>query len=419
MIFIFIQAVGRNGLKRGRKMNSYYGEKSIYNSIQERYGIAGSSKLIQESLEILLQAAPTDLTILITGETGTGKEVFANAIHGLSKRSNRPFVSVNCGAIPENLLESELFGHEKGAYTSADDQRIGFFESANNGTIFLDEIGELPLGTQVKLLRVLESGEFNRLGSSKLIKVNVRIIAATNRELEREVQEGTFRQDLFFRLNSVRINLPPLRKRQQDIPALALHLAEKISKKLGFKFQGIDPEAQSILMQLPWSGNVRELKNLIETIITLEKTDYLTPETVTKYIPRALPAHRIIENNNKTSLVSLKKENDEDKNELALIFKTLLDMKNEMSDLKFVMNRMLNEIDFMKNNLYKSADFDIKQVDTEDEAYEILSNYKLDEIEKSMILRTLERFDGNRRLTAETLGVSERTLYRKLKDYGI
>lgn len=397
----------------------YYDKKSIYTSIQERYGIAGSSKLIHEALEILLQAAPTDLTILITGETGTGKEVFANAVHGLSNRSNKPFVSVNCGAIPENLLESELFGHEKGAYTSADDQRIGFFESANNGTIFLDEIGELPLGTQVKLLRVLESGEFNRLGSSKLIKVNVRIIAATNRELEKEVEEGKFRQDLFFRLNSVRITLPPLRHRRQDIPELALLLAEKTSKKLGFKFNGIDSEAQSILKQLPWSGNVRELKNLIETIITLEKTDYLTPEIVTKYIPRALPAHQIIEHNKKTSLVSIPKENNEDKNELGLIFKTLLDIKNEMSDVKFVMNRLINEIDTLKTGIYKSSDFDIKQVDTEDEAYDILSNSKLDEIEKNMILRTLKRFDGNRRLTAETLGVSERTLYRKLKDYGI
>lgn len=400
-------------------MSDYFSERSIYNSIQKRYGIAGNSRLIHEAIEILLQAAPTDLTILITGETGTGKEVFANAIHGLSNRSNKPFVSVNCGAIPESLLESELFGHEKGAFTSADDQRIGFFESANNGTIFLDEIGELPLGTQVKLLRVLESGEFNRLGSSKLQKVNVRIIAATNRELEKEVEDGKFRQDLFFRLNSVRISLPPLRKRQQDIPELAEQLAQRTAKKLGFNFKGIDPEAHTILKQLPWSGNVRELKNLIETIITLEKSEYITAEIVTKYIPRALPAHEILESNNKTSLVALKKEEEDNgNNELSLIFKTLLEMKNELSDMRFVMHKLINDIDELKNKNYADS-MDVKQIDTEEEAFEILGTMKLEEIEKQMILRTLDRFDGNRRLTAETLGVSERTLYRKLRDYGI
>lgn len=398
-------------------MNFDENEKFIYHSIQKRYGIIGSTKPIQEALELLIQAAPTDLTVLITGETGTGKEVFANALHGLSNRNNKPFVSVNCGAIPENLLESELFGHEKGAFTSADDQRIGFFESANNGTIFLDEIGELPLGTQVKLLRVLESGEFTRLGSSVTKKVNVRILAATNRELEKEVKQGNFRQDLFYRLNSVRINLPPLRKHIEDIIELVDYIAYNKAKKIGIDYLGLDNEAVDILKSLPWPGNIRELKNLIETLITLEKAEFITSELVKKYIPRALPAHKFLEPNEKTSLISLKKEDDFDGKELGLIFRSLLEIKNEISDLKYDMQNLSNEIKSINKSKFESEGNHFSPINSENQAFEYLNDKTLEEIEKQMILRNLERFNGNRRIVAEKLGISERTLYRKIRDY--
>ena len=379
-----------------------------------------------DAIELLLQAAPTDLTILITGETGTGKEIFANAIHGLSNRSDKPFVSVNCGAIPESLLESELFGHEKGAFTSANEQRIGFFETANKGTIFLDEIGELPLGTQVKLLRVLESGEFTRLGSSTARKVDVRIIAATNRELEKEVQEGKFRQDLFFRLNNVRITLPPLRQRPEDIKDLVDYFANLVSRKLSNDYEGIEDEAVNILKSLPWSGNIRELKNLVETIMTLEKVNYITADVVRKYIPRALPAHEYMDSDKKKSLISLRREEDHEedfsdksqKKELGIIFRTLLEMRNEMSDLRYAMHTLMNEIDDLKDHTpNQSYNEPVDHVNSEEEAFEQIEDMSLADIEKKMIERTLRRFSGKRRLAAQTLGISERTLYRKIRDY--
>ena len=250
--------------------------KTVFlNEIKNRFGIIGNSPKMLTALEKLIQAAPTELNVLITGETGTGKEVFAKAIHGLSNRKNNPFVSVNCGAIPENLLESELFGNEKGAFTGAVEQRIGFFETAHKGTIFLDEIGEMPVSTQVKLLRVLESGEYSRLGSSAVRKVDARLVAATNRDLEKEVRRGNFRQDLFFRLKSVHIILPPLREHPADIPYLIDFFAEKVCKKLNLFYHGFDNDSLSILKSLPWPGNTRELKNLIETIITLEKGEQI------------------------------------------------------------------------------------------------------------------------------------------------
>jgi len=226
-------------------------EQSFTESIQQRYGIIGSSKEIQEALHTLIQVAPTDLSVLISGETGTGKEVFAQALHGLSKRRKNPFISVNCGAIPETLLESELFGHEKGAFTGAIEQRIGFFEAANHGTIFLDEIGDMPYPLQVKLLRVLESGEFSRVGSSTVQKVDVRIVAATNRILTDDVVQGKFREDLMFRLNSVNIQLPPLRLHPEDIPDLVEHFAERTAEKIGVDFKGISNDALSMLQHLP------------------------------------------------------------------------------------------------------------------------------------------------------------------------
>ncbi len=226
-------------------------ESQFVTDVKKKFGIIGNSAQINAAVGTLIQAAPTDLTVLITGETGTGKEVFANAIHGLSRRKNHPLVSVNCGAIPETLLESELFGNEKGAFTGAVEQRIGFFETAHNGTIFLDEIGEMPIGTQVKLLRVLESGQFSRLGSSNINKVDVRVIAATNRDLEIFVEQGKFRRDLFFRLNSVQIKLPELRNHTQDIPELIDFFGRRVCKKLGLEYSGITKDALNMMMSFP------------------------------------------------------------------------------------------------------------------------------------------------------------------------
>jgi len=397
-------------------MDNYDIHLSYINEIKKRFGIIGNSPKIIEAIEKLIQAAPTELNVLITGETGTGKEVFAKAIHGLSNRKNMPFVSVNCAAIPENLLEAELFGNEKGAYTGAVEQRIGFFETANKGTIFLDEIGEMPLLTQVKLLRVLESGEYSRLGSSVVRKVDVRVVAATNRDLEYEVQKGNFRQDLFFRLKSVHLILPPLREHPTDIPLLIDHYAKNTAKKLNIKYEGIDRDALSIMQSLPWPGNIRELRNLIETIITLEKGALITPEILRKYIPPALPAYQFITTPNEFSLVNVSK-NNEFNNDTALIFKTLLEIKSEISTLKIALSEIINSLNKIKSNTDNLQIHKYEEINENDLKNE--ENLNINYYEKQLIINALRKFNGNRRLASEALGISQRTLYRKLQEYGI
>ncbi len=391
--------------------------KNIYRQIQRRYGIVGNSKPIQDALQKLIQAAPTDLTVLITGETGTGKEVFAKAAHGLSHRKKAPFISVNCGAIPDNLLESELFGHEKGAFTGAHELRKGFFEAADNGTIFLDEIGELPLNTQVKLLRILESGEYSRLGSSKVLKVDVRIVAATNRNLELEVQKGNFRQDLYFRLNNVEINLPPLRDHSEDVPELFEFFSQKVSDKLDINFEGISADAMSILKSMPWPGNIRELRNLTETMVTLEQGAYVTPDTLKSYIPAALPPHTAGPLAEDRSIMSIHKDEDEGF-EIGLIFRTLLEIKGEMADMKNMLADTMRQVSDLKNFV---QDMNIETVEAEpyEEILEAEEVSSLAEMERNMIEAALRKFEGNRRAAADVLGISERTLYRKISDYGI
>jgi DNA-binding NtrC family response regulator len=384
----------------------------------ERFGIVGRSRAMGEAIDILLQAAPTDLSVLITGETGTGKEIFARAIHGLSKRKDAAYISVNTGAIPENLLESELFGHEKGAFTGASDLRIGFFESADKGTIFLDEIGEMPINTQVKLLRILESGEYSRLGSSKVRKVDVRIIAATNRNLEDRVKTGDFRQDLYFRLNSVQIELPSLRNHPDDIPYLIDYFGNQITKKLTIDYKGIDSDAVSILKNLPWPGNIRELRNMIETMLTLEKAEFITPDMVRKYVPRALPAYENQPILNEKSIIPSRKE-EQSGMELGLIFKTLLELKSEVADIKHIMNDLYDDVAEIKRRTENLEIEEYEEVKSMDQIFDSIGDMKLDELEKKMIETSLKKFDGNRRLAAESLGISQRTLYRKLSEYGI
>lgn len=397
-------------------MDNYDIQLSYINEIKKRFGIIGNSPKILEAIEKLIQAAPTELNVLITGETGTGKEVFAKAIHGLSNRKNMPFVSVNCAAIPENLLEAELFGNEKGAYTGAVEQRIGFFETANKGTIFLDEIGEMPLLTQVKLLRVLESGEYSRLGSSVVRKVDVRVVAATNRDLEYEVQKGNFRQDLFFRLKSVHLILPPLREHPTDIPLLIDYYAKSTAKKLNIEYEGIDRDALSIMQSLPWPGNIRELRNLIETIITLEKGALITPEILRKYIPPALPAYQFITTPNEFSLVNVSKTN-EFNNDTALIFKTLLEIKSEISTLKIALSEIINSLNKIKSNTDNLQIHKYEEINENDLKNE--ENLNINYYEKQLIINALRKFNGNRRRASEALGISQRTLYRKLQEYGI
>lgn len=380
--------------------------------------IIGSSNATKDAVALVKQVAPTDLTVLITGETGTGKEVYANAVHQYGSRSKFPFISVNCGAIPETLLESELFGHEKGAFTGAIEQRKGFFEVAHRGTIFLDEIGEMPLGTQVKLLRVLESGEFSKIGSSENKRVDVRVVAATNRKLELEVEEKKFRRDLYFRLKGVEIHLLPLRERPEDIKSLVEYFSKKVCNKLGLKFQGISDEAMYIFNTLPWPGNVRELKNLIDTMLTLEKTAFIEVDILKKYIPRALPAPNLEPMQNNISIVPVQRNRQYDSVEFEIIFKSLLELKSDLADVKNKLYDISWDVQELKQELNDKAEI-IPQAKIEDEITINFDNMNLIEVEKKVLQLALKRFDGNRRLAAAALGISERTLYRKLSDLGL
>ncbi len=392
-------------------------DQNILHLLQLRYGIVASSAAMIAPIQRLVQVAPTDLTTLITGETGTGKEVFAHAIHGLSKRRKHPFVSVNCGAIPETLLESELFGHEKGAFTGAIEQRKGFFESADKGTIFLDEIGEMPIATQVKLLRVLESGEFTRVGSPEMKHVDVRIIAATNRDLQYEVRQGNFREDLFFRLNSVQIVLPPLRKHPEDIGALVEYFASKVCVKINAEFEGISDEALLFLENLPWRGNIRELRNFIETLVTLENGIYITPELLRKYIPPALPSYEEETYSSKRAIVHVAEPiHRGERSETDIVMRSLLEVRNEIADIKRGISAIIEHIVELRAERFETQSQVSNSVEkTEENLNE--EDYRLEDMERKLIMSALKRYEGNRRMAAKTLGISERTLYRKLIDY--
>lgn len=378
-------------------------------SIQHRYEIVGRSPLVLEAIDKVIRVAPTDLTVLITGESGTGKEVFAKAIHGLSNRRHQPLVSVNCGAIPATLLEAELFGHEKGAFTGAVEQRKGFFETAHRGTIFLDEIGEMPLDTQVKLLRVLESGEFSRIGSSDVRRVDVRVIAATNRLPEEEVRRGTFRTDLYFRLNTVRIELPSLHRHPEDIPLLVEYFGRRAAAKLGIDYAGVAPEAVRMLVNLPWPGNVRELKNMIETLVTLEKGSLITPDLLRPYIPLALKAPEKMVTDGEYSLVHLPLPQTATEPGLSELYAMIIAIRNDVDIIKNVV------LGHVRPSL-PAASIPPQTTDSPVDGITV-NSLRLDTMEQQLILAALKLHNGNRRRAAEDLGISERTLYRKLKDY--
>ncbi len=393
------------------------------NFLRDRFGIIGESDLMREVIIKLLKVAPTDLTVLITGETGTGKEVFAHALHGLSDRNSQPFVSVNCGAIPETLLESELFGHEKGAFTGAVEQRKGFFEVAHKGTIFLDEIGEMPIATQVKLLRILESGEFSRIGSSEVRKVQVRVIAATNRDLNYEVRNGRFRQDLFFRLNSFQLHLPSLRKHKEDIPLLAEFYASRIAKKNRVSYKGYTDEALDYLESLSWPGNIRELRNVIETVSTLEHGRMIDQNMIVKQMGEQDGMHSHIPHDQAIMLTS-QMQQAQFPQETDIVFRTLLEMKNDLIEIKRALGAIFEKTAQLEMQAQRAAEQSITE-------FPVITNtalpypdefsqdaqFNLEEMEKQLIRSALIKYAGNRRMAAKVLGISERTLYRKITDY--
>lgn len=392
--------------------------RQLLRQLAVRFGLIGESPAMVQAQSRLLQVAPTDLTVLITGETGTGKEVFAHAVHDLSGRKKHPFVSVNCGAIPETLLESELFGAEKGAFTGSVEQRKGFFETAHRGTIFLDEIGEMPIGTQVKLLRILESGEFSRLGSSDVHKVDVRVVAATNRDLAYEVRQGRFRQDLFFRLNSVNIHLPPLRQHPEDIPLLVEHFGQRVADKNATTFEGIDPAAASIMASMPWPGNVRELRNLIETMVTLEQGARITESMLLRYLPAPSQYESLDTPSTAIVRVADMPRTAAESADIAMLYRTLLQLSSDVTEMKTVLRHLLSmSVDMQPVAPNTSAVVPVTPVAAPQASAS--DELNLAALERQAIETALRRTQGNRRESAQLLGISERTLYRKIDEYGL
>jgi transcriptional regulator with PAS, ATPase and Fis domain len=407
--------------------------------IKQRFGIIGNSFALNRAIDVAVQVAPTDLSVLITGESGTGKEVFPQIIHQYSARKHGPYIAVNCGAIPEGTIDSELFGHEKGSFTGALSDRKGYFEEANNGTIFLDEIGELPLSTQVRLLRVLETGEFIRVGSSKIIKTNVRVVGATNVELERAIKEAKFREDLYYRLNSIPIIIPPLRSRVEDISLLFRKFANDFADRYRMPAIRLDEDARLLLEKYRWPGNIRQLKNITEQISIIEKQRVLSADLLRSY----LPSHA---GENLPALLGSQEPRGEASfaNEREILYKVLFDMKHDMNDLKKLVMEMIQhggefniqgENAQIIRNLYNGDGEIIKPSAAaqttvtynprhEDQTIEdteefVEESLLLEEKEKELIEKALEKHGGKRKNAASELGISERTLYRKIKEYEI
>ena len=388
--------------------------------IKKRTGIIGESEEINEVLETVSQIAGVDISVLVNGESGTGKELIAKAIHAASKRCNNDLVIVNCGAIPEGIIESELFGHKKGAYTDASESRKGYFETANKGTIFLDEIGDMPIETQVKVLRVLESGEYMRVGDSNLKKTDTRVIAATNKDLAKLVKEGKFRQDLYYRLKTVTINIPALRHRKEDIRLLVERFALQFTRTNKIKYKGFTPEAIKVMHKFDWPGNVRELRNFVESVLTLEKGERITAEIVEKQ----LRDENIVEFSDNPALPVVVNQHP-DQAERELILRQLLFLRQDIEELKLILKdsnfSMLNSSNNINEN-FANKIHDNELGDLEDNTLikeKAIGNFKRSNLEKEMIIRTLEHFNNNRRAAAKSLDMSERTLYRKINDYGI
>ena len=451
---------------------------------QEQFGLIGSSDALRQVIDKIMQVAQTDITVLLQGESGVGKDVTARAIHGMSHRKHNELIIVNCGAIPEGIIESELFGHEKGAFTGANDARKGYFEKADEGTIFLDEIGDTPKDVQVKLLRILENGEFFRVGSSKVQTTEVRIIAATNKDLWELVKEGSFREDLYYRLNTVQIHLPALRDRSEDVIPIFRNFVEHYSRKYDSVFRGFSDDAKALLRSYRWPGNIRELRNIAEQLVVLEKSQFIDIEILRKYLKgrqrtgSADNLHMLQEN-----VYSRNSQNQQTSHQSSeLIYRALLEMSNDIGDLKKMLANLVYSLFSNKNNqklpallgsgenassldnVYANSglsnpldytnskhteldqsknqnalnyastlhkdDINGEEFEPYDEPYQEEENDfvlqlkgkevpSLEETEKFLIQKALEIFGGNRRKASETLGISERTLYRKLDQYGL
>ncbi|MFQ6678591.1 MAG: sigma-54 interaction domain-containing protein [Fidelibacterota bacterium] len=385
--------------------------------LQKTSGIIGNSDAIRQSLEMMGQVAPVDISVLITGESGTGKEMVAKGLHKFSKRAQQELVTVNCGAIPAGIIESELFGHKKGAYTGAGDDRKGYFETAHKGTIFLDEIGELPLETQVKLLRVLESGEFMRVGESKTRTTDVRIIAATNKNLEGLVQKGQFRQDLFFRLKTVTITVPELRQRIEDLSLMVERFALEFTRSNDIPYRGFMPEAIRRMKHYDWPGNVRELKNFVESILVLERGERITVDMVEKKLGLSQP---IAQNQNLPMLIQQSPEQAE----RELILRQLLLLRQDVETIKAMVGgggSPVQPIPIYHEGALEElpGEMQIDENSHHSIRNEAIGDMNLEELEKEAISRTLQHYNNNRRAAAKSLGMSERTLYRKIDQYNL
>ena len=383
--------------------------------LQKKYGLIGTSDEIKDVVRTIEQVAPTDISVLIEGESGTGKELVVRALHADSPRSSKPLIVVNGGAIPEGLIESELFGHVKGSFTGAVSDRKGFFEEADGGTIFLDEVGEMPLNTQVKLLRVLEQKEFQRVGSAETISVDVRVVAATNRALQALVNSGDFRRDLYYRLKSVNIILPPLRTRSEDIEILAQLFTNERADSLNITFGGFTEDAMDMLKSYEWPGNVRELKNLMESLIVLEKGKVISGKVLQKYLSLDVNIPSFTSENLPVHL-----DRSAATAERELIIRTLFLLRSDITEIKEMLsNRLLLPTTFNENKTSRMPFSRTMEKATIVSEPKEVGNISMQEMERELIRSTLEKFYGNRRKTAEALEISERTLYRKIKDYEI
>lgn len=419
-------------------------------AVKQRFGIIGNDPKLNRAIEKAIQVAPTDISVLVTGESGVGKESIPKIIHSLSHRKHGKYIAVNCGAIPEGTIDSELFGHEKGAFTGATQTRNGYFEVADGGTIFLDEVGELPLTTQVRLLRVLENGEFIKVGSSKVQKTNVRIVAATNVNMFEAIKKGKFREDLYYRLSTVEVLLPPLRDRKEDIHLLFRKFASDFALKYKMPSIKLDEQAKALLLRYRWNGNIRQLRNVAEQISVLEQDRTINAQTLQSYLPNV--------GNNLPQVISEKKSESDFSNEREILYKVLFDMKSDLNDLKKLTAELMrngNSQQVQKDNeelIRKIYDTDVTTnekdirktpvTENEEDILEVLhipmeSSYtekdkydfaeeiteeetlSIHEKELELIKKALERNNGKRKLAAKELGISERTLYRKIKQFDL
>lgn len=385
--------------------------------IKQRFGIIGQSPLLNRDIEIAVQVARTDLSVLITGESGVGKEHFPKIIHAFSARKHGPYFAVNCGAIPEGTIDSELFGHEKGAFTDAKNEHKGYFEIANGGTLFLDEVGELPLQTQVRLLRVLETGEYIRMGSSKVLKTNVRVVAATNLNMRQAIDDGRFREDLYYRLNTVEIRVPALRERKEDIPVLFRKFATDFCNRYQMPPLSLSEEATRLLQNSYWRGNIRQLKNMAEQMAVIEMDHQISAETLRKYLPAEENQHGIV-------LHTPTQETGKDySHEIGILYNMVMQNKKDLEELKQMLmdgrDMPINE----PRNIETAPTITITPTETTTrkpiDAEDIVDSLRIEDGEKELIRRALELTKGNRKEAAARLGFSERTLYRKIKEYGL